>query len=172
LLNLRLPALAVFERAPQQHEHVLLGELRQLVQPRARQEGAGDLERRGLGRRAHQRYESVLDGREQRVLLRLVEAVDLVEEEDRLALSEATLACAGEDRPNLGAASLHSAELLERGARARRDDPCERRLAAPGRAVQDHRVGPALFDRGTKRRAVAEQVLLPDELVERGWSYP
>jgi hypothetical protein len=36
----------------------------------------------------------------------------------------------------------------------------------PRRPVEDHRVGAALLDRGPQRRALAQQVLLPDELVQ------
>ena len=57
------------------------------------------------------------------------------------------------------------AELLEGRLRALGDDPRERRLARARRPVEHHRVGPALLDRGAQRRAVAEQVRLPDELL-------
>src|SRR5581483_12282414 len=54
-------------------------------------------------------------------------------------------------------------------SRARRggDDAGERRLARAGRAVEDRRAHAVLGDREAKRRAFAEHVLLPDELVER-----
>ena len=55
----------------------------ELVDLRAREQRRVDLEVRVLGRRADQRHEPLLDPGQQRVLLRLVEAVDLVEEEDR-----------------------------------------------------------------------------------------
>ena len=55
----------------------------ELVHLRAGEERGVHLEVRVLGRRADQRHEPFLDAGEQRVLLRLVEAVDLVEEEDR-----------------------------------------------------------------------------------------
>ncbi len=49
-----------------------------------REQGAVDLEGGVLRRRADQRQQAFLYGRQQGVLLSLVEAVDLVEEEDRL----------------------------------------------------------------------------------------
>ena len=55
----------------------------QLVDPHARDEGRVDLEVGVLGRRPDERDQALLDGGQQRVLLRLVEAVDLVEEEHR-----------------------------------------------------------------------------------------
>ena len=58
-------------------------------------------------------------------------------------------------------------ELLERGARALRDDPGDRRLPDARRPEEDHRRRPVLLDREAQRRAGAEDVLLADELVER-----
>ena len=57
----------------------------QHVDRRARQQRAVHLERRILGRRADERDEPLLDVRQERVLLRLVEAMDLVDEQDRRA---------------------------------------------------------------------------------------
>ena len=53
-----------------------------------------------------------------------------------------------------------------------RGDPRERRLAAAGRPVEDHRVKRAALDRGAQRRLAAEQVLLAGELVERPRTHP
>jgi hypothetical protein len=50
---------------------------------RAREQRRVHRERRVLRRRADERDRAVLDVRQERVLLRLVEAVDLVDEEDR-----------------------------------------------------------------------------------------
>ena len=58
-------------------------------------------------------------------------------------------------------------DLLERGARALGDDARDRRLARAGRAEEDHRRRAVLLDREPQRRALAEHVLLADELVER-----
>ena len=49
----------------------------------ARQEGGDDLEGRVLGGGPDQSHRAVLDVRQDGVLLRLVEAVDLVDEKDR-----------------------------------------------------------------------------------------
>ena len=62
---------------------LLVGERLELVELHPREQRRVELEVRVLGRRADQRHEPVLDARQQRVLLGLVEAVDLVEEEDR-----------------------------------------------------------------------------------------
>ena len=104
---------------------------------------------------------------QQRVLLRLVEAVDLVEEEDRRAAAGAPLAGAGDHLAHLGAAGLHGGQLLEGGVGVLGGEPRERRLAGARRAVEHHRVRLAGLERRAQRRALAEQVLLADELVER-----
>ena len=66
----------------------------------------------------------------------------------------------------------HGGQLLERGARRRRDDARERRLPGAGRAVEDRRADAVLGDRRPQRRALAEHVLLADELVERARAQP
>ena len=170
--HLGLRALAALDRAPQQRLEVLGRELLELVDLRAREQRAVDLEVRVLRRGADQRHEPVLDGRQQRVLLRLVEAVDLVEEEDRRAAALAPLGRAGDHLAHLGAPRLDRGELLERGVGVLGGEAGERRLPGPGRAVEDHRVRAAGLERGAQRGARSEQVLLADELVERGRPHP
>ncbi len=161
-------ALAAVERPAQQHLDVGRRERAQLVDLRAGEQRGVDLEVRVLGRRPDERDEPLLDRGQERVLLGLVEAVDLVEEEDRrLAGALAAVVGALEHLADLGAPGLDGAELLERGARGRGDDPGDRRLPRAGRPVEDHRVRPPLLDRGAQRGAGAEHVLLADDLVER-----
>src|SRR5437588_775092 len=64
-------AAVVAERAPEHLQHVLVAEAGQLVHARARQQRGVHLEVRVLGRRADERQQALLDGREQRVLLSL-----------------------------------------------------------------------------------------------------
>ena len=64
-------------------DELVLGQRGQLDHRAAREQRGVHLEVRVLGRRADQRHEPVLDRVQHRVLLRLVEAVDLVDEEDR-----------------------------------------------------------------------------------------
>src|SRR6478736_10209651 len=60
-------------------------------------------------------------------------------------------------------------QLLEGGAGALRDDPHDRRLPGAGRSEEDRGRRPVVLDRASERRAGAEDVLLPHELVQRGW---
>ena len=132
-------ATLVGERPPQQLEHVRVLERVQLVYAAAGQERRVDLEERVLGRRAHEHDEPVLDGRQQRVLLRLVEAMDLVEEEDRaLAARGAAVLRALEHLAHLRPPGVHRRRLLEGRARVHGQHARERRLAGPGRAVENH----------------------------------
>ena len=63
---------------PFEHRDLLVGEAAQRHDAAAREERGVHLERRVLGRRADERHGPVLDVRQERVLLGLREAVDLV----------------------------------------------------------------------------------------------
>ena len=75
-------ALLVLERATDDGRDVVVAERLQPPDPHPRQERRVDLEVGVLGRRADERDRAVLDVGEEGVLLGLVEAMDLVEEED------------------------------------------------------------------------------------------
>ena len=118
----------------------------ELVDLRARQQRRVDLEVRVLRRRADQRDDALLDRGQQRVLLRLVEAVDLVEEQDRaLAVRAEPLACAREHLAHLADRRRHRRQLLERSAghasrRSARASSCR---CPAGRRRSSSRRGPA-----------------------------
>ena len=114
-----------------------------------------------------------LDARQERVLLRLVEAVDLVDEDDR--------APAGRSRGSLGVghhvldlldAGEHGAERHEPRLRRVGDDARERRLAGARRSPEDDRLQQVALDGLAQRPARREQILLADELVERARPHP
>src|SRR5205085_5781935 len=95
--------------------------------------------------------------------LGLVEAVDLVEEEDRgLARGLAPVLGALEHGAHLGTARLDGTRLLEGRPGARRDDARQRRLPGARRPVEDHRMGVALLDRAPQRAALAAQGASPN----------
>ena len=138
-------------RQPAKHEHL-----------RAREQRGVDLERRILGRGADQHDVAGLDARQKRVLLRLVEAVDLVDEDDRAASGRAADA--------LGLAH-HVADFLDAGhhgaegheARLGRvgDDARQRRLAGAGRAPEDDRLQQVALDGLAERFAWASSSSWP-----------
>ena len=102
------------------------------------------------------------------VLLRLVEAVDLVDEEDRPdAVAAESVARSRDHGPDVVDARRHGGELLERGAGPLGDDARDRRLSGARRPEEDHRRRAVVLDRASQRRAGPEHVLLADEVVER-----
>ena len=167
------PALLVGQRPPQdafdglgrkrlQHEHL-----------RARQERGVDLERRILRRRTDQDDVAGFDARKKRVLLRLVEAVDLVHEHDRPAAhSSPALLRRGHDLLDLLDAGEHGAERHEVRLRDLGDHSRERRLARAGRTPEDDRLQEVAFDGLAQRPARREDLFLTDDLVERAWTDP
>src|SRR5664280_2909835 len=161
-------------RGAAQHRCQLLGgQGLQCIHAQAREQRAVDLERRVLGGGADQRQQALLHRGQQRVLLGLVEAVDLIEEQHRLpAAGVAPVGRPLDHRAHLRAPRLHGAQLLERRARARGHHPRERRLARAGRTVEHHRVRVALLDRRAQGRARAEQVRLADELLDALRAHP
>ena len=121
----------------------------------AGEQGRVDLEVRVLGRRPDQRQQPVLDRGQQRVLLRLVEAVDLVEEEDRpLPVAAEPVARPLHDAAHVVDPGRDGRELLEGGAGLDGDDAGERRLPDSGRPVEDERAQAVLLDRAAERRPV------------------
>src|SRR5690606_10647709 len=91
-------ALPIGQRAPEDDLQVRRTERTQHEHTGATQQCADDLEGGVLSRRADERYGARLDVREEGVLLRLVEAVDLVAEQDRAPAARAqTRRCLADD---------------------------------------------------------------------------
>ena len=94
--------------------------------------------------------------------------MDLVEKEDRpRAVRPEPVTGALEDAAHVVDARGYGGQLLEYGPRGLGDDPRQRRLADPGRAVEDHRRRPVALDRKPERRSSSEHVPLADQLLER-----
>ena len=161
--------IAERRRSPLEHaEQGVLGVRRELVQAAARDERADHGVERVLGRCADQRHEPRLDDRQERVLLGLVETVDLVDEEHRaLTVRAEPLARTPDHGLHVGLARGDGRELLEDRLRARGDDARERRLARPGRAEEERGADPVLLDRAPQGRALADELGLARELAER-----
>ena len=132
----------------------------------AGQERAVELEGGVLGRRADEHDVAGLDEGQEDVLLGAVEAVDLVEKEDRpLVRPEAPGLL--EDFAHLLHAGGHRrvGDEVRRGLRG--DQPRERRLADAGRAPQDQRRDPVLGDRSPQKAVGSDDLGRPLDLVER-----
>src|SRR5581483_11544072 len=132
-----------------------------------------DLEEGVLGGGADQREEAVLDVGQEGVLLGAVEAVDLVEEQDR-ALALLTEAGPGplHDLPHLLHAGGDGRHRLEGLGRGPGHQPGDGGLAGAGRAPEDARRQPVGLDQRPQRLARRQQVLLAGHLVEGAGPHP
>ena len=160
-------ALGIGERALQDGHEVGLAERAQHVDAAAREQRAVDLERGVLGGGADQHDGALLDVGEEGVLLRPVEAVDLVHEEDRPLSAAATLGFRlGHHLADLLDARHHRRERHEAGARHVGQEARQRGLAGAGRPPEDHRVELALLEGTAQRLAGLGELRLADDLVE------
>jgi hypothetical protein len=113
-----------------------------------------DLEERVLGRRSDQGQRAVLDRREQCVLLRLGEPVDLVEEQDRsLTPLAQTLAGPLDGLADVLDPGVDGRQLLEGAVGAARNGECQRGLAGAGRTPQQRRGQPVGLHQPPQRLA-------------------
>ena len=111
--------------------------------------------------------------RQQGVLLGLVEAMDLVEEEETpRAVQGQPFLGLGDRRANLDDAGHDRRHAAEVGADLGREEPGEAGLAGPGRSPQEERREVAASDAPAQRTALADEVLLPDELGQVARSHP
>ena len=132
-------------------------------------QGGVDLEVGVLGRRSHEHHRAVLDGVEQGVLLPAVEAVDLVDEQDRAAGGREQAALGGLDLPaQVLDRPRDGGDLDELGVRAVGDDARERGLARARGPVEDDRGERVVLDGAAQPAAGPHRLGLPDEAVERG----
>ncbi len=138
----------------------------------ARDERRVDAEERVLRRRADEDDDPILDVAEQHILLRAVEAVDFVEEEDRPLGVLQAIAGAGEDVADFLDADRRCVDGLEGGLGALGDDLSQGRFAGAGRAVEDRAGQPIGVQQAAEELAGAEEVLLTDEFVQRSRPHP
>src|SRR5688500_11677913 len=99
--------------------------------------------------------------------------MDLVEEEDRALTNvrEAVL-CFVEDLAHLFHSDGGSVHFLEVALRVVRDQLRERRLPGARRAVKDDTAEAIRLEHAAEELALAEEVLLADELLERPRAHP
>ena len=173
-VELAEPALAIGDRARDQLRELRFVERLEPHDAAARQQRGDHAEARVLGGRADQRDRAGLDVRQQRVLLRLREPMDLVDEQQR-ARAELIAALRGlRDRlADLLDAGVDRRQRDELGLQRLAEQARERGLAAARRAPQQRAMGSsrpgARFDRMLAGR---EQVLLADQLGERAGPHP
>ena len=145
------------------------GQRQQLENPAARDQRADHLEIGVLGGGADQHEGAVFDMRQQGILLGLVPAVDFVHEQDGFLLVHAPALEGGiDDILQFGLAGQHRRKGLEMGLGLVGDDLGQGGLAGAGRPPQDDgREQPVGLDGAPQQLAGADDLLLPDELVQR-----
>ena len=119
-----------------------------------------------MRRRADQHDRAVLHVGQQHVLLRLVEAVDFVDEEDRAHAAE-LVARAVADLADFGDVGDHARAAHEVAARGLGDHLRERGLAAAGRAEEDDVREAVRLDHAAEELAGPEDVRLSGDFLER-----
>ena len=126
-----------------------------------------------LGRGAHQDDRPVLDAREQGILLRFGEAVDLVQEEHRptLILLEALLGL-HEHFPHVLHTCRGGRQRSERRVRLRGDKPGQGGLPGPGGTPEDHGYRTPCAHHRRKGGTGGKEVRLADDLIQRGRPHP
>ncbi len=140
----------------------------QHVHLRARQQRAVHFERRVLGGCADEGDQPLLDERQERILLRLVEAVHLVHEQDGVAAVLLQRELGLRDRlADILHAGQHRRQRHEIGIEGRGHQPRQRGLADARRPPQDHRMQLAGFECEAQRLARTQQMRLPDDIVYR-----
>ena len=160
-------ALRIHQRAGQQVEQVILRNRLQLENLRARDERRVDEEERVVRGRADQPDDSALNIGQQHVLLRLVEAVDLVHEQHRgLAGVFEPVGRALQHPPHVGHVGLDPAEPLELALRLPGNHLRQRGFAGAGRPVEDQRLNPIGLNGAAQQHARREDVLLADVFVQ------
>ena len=132
----------------------------------ARQERTVDLKRRVLRRCPDQDDAALLDEREKRILLCLVEAVDLIDKDDDALPVHTTAIRLLHHRPYILDAASHRREVDKLCLRTRCDDLGECRLTDTGRSPEDHGGAMVAFDEAAQHLPLAEEVFLPDELLK------
>ena len=137
---------------------------------RAAEQRRVQLEAGILGGGAHQRHRAALDIGQETVLLRAVEAVDLVHEQQRaLARLQRGLGF-GEDLLEIGHAREHRADRHEAHVHRIGEQAGDAGLARARRAPQHHAREPARRHHPADRALGSGDVLLPDHLAERARS--
>jgi len=124
------------------------------------------LERGVLGGRAGEGEQAAFHVRQKRVLLRLVEAVHLIDENDGALRREAVPRLLGQlDRlANVLHAAQHRADGDELRVERLRHEPRDRRLARARRPPEDARMRLPGFERQAQRLAWPEHLRLADHL--------
>ena len=137
-MKTRQPTLFVTDRAAQDPLDFVFVERIQHQHSRTRKQCADNFERRILSRRANQRDGSIFNRRQQRILLRFVEAMNLIDEQNGAPAAQAVEPRLGNRAAQLFHAGKYSRERNEVRARSICQQACQCRLSRAWRAPENH----------------------------------
>src|SRR5690606_9673043 len=125
-----------------------------------------------LGGRPDEREQAALDVGQQEILLPLIEAVDLVDEQQRPSPRALALVGGLYDLAKAWDTLADRVERDERGAHRTGEQPAERRLSTSGRTVEDDAGDPPALLEASHEALAPHERLLPDDLVQAPRPHP
>src|SRR5271157_2882566 len=165
------PAFGVGERAMKKRDDLLFGQLLEHIDAAAREQRSIDFEGGILGGRADEPNATLFDVWQEGVLLRLVEAMNFVDEDDGARAVLAGAVGVGHDLLDFLDAGEYRGKFDELGFGNAGDDFRKRRFAGARRSPEDHRGGIIAFDLDTQRLAGTDEMFLANKLLKRAWTH-
>src|SRR5450755_4206451 len=157
-------ALGIIQRAVDQFLQLLDPQRLELKNLRARDQCAVHIEKRVVSRSTDQAQISALYIWQENVLLRLVEVMNFIDEQNGfLAGCSKPIRGSRHDPPHLRNVAFHSTEALEFRAGHVRDDLCQRRFTCAWRAGQNDGRQPVGLNRAPQKFSRREDVFLADK---------
>src|SRR5882762_11599450 len=166
------PALLIRKGPPQQHFDLFRRERLQHVYARPRKQRRDYFKRRILRRRAYQNNVAGFDVRQERVLLRLVESMHLIDEHDRSPPGPPRMFRRGHHVLDFLDPRQHRAKRYKFRMRHSRNQSRQRRLPASRRPPQNHRADIVPLDLRAQGLSRPKQRLLSGKLIQRFWTHP
>jgi hypothetical protein len=161
-------ALRIRQGAPQQFQRILLGQRLQLEDLRARHQRRIDEEKRIMRRRADQPHHAALDIGQQDILLRLVKAVNLVNEQNGgLPGVFQAIGRRRQHPAHIGHIGLDTAEAVKLAARLPRNDLSQRSFARARRPVKNDRLDAISLDGAAQQLSRGQDMFLSGKFIER-----
>src|SRR5277367_3676474 len=159
------------ERAAQEHHNLIFGQRLQYVDSAAGEQRSVDFERRIFGGSADQANAAFFDMGEKGILLRLVEAMNFIDENDGSGAVLASAVGVAHDLLDLLDPDHHGGKSDEIGLGDAGDDLSESGLARARWSPEDHRGRIVALDLHAQRLAGTDEMFLADEFIERPWTH-
>ncbi len=164
--------IGVLQSPPQQGNNLRLGEWLQHVNAAPGKQGAVDFKRRVLRRCPDEPERAAFHVGQKGVLLRTVETVDFIDEEDGARAHAGGALRIHHHLLDLLDAAGDGGKLDEVGMRGGGNDFGQRGLAGTGRPPEDHGAGLVALNGQAQRLAFSQQMLLPGIVRQRARPHP